>query len=63
MRESEQSGIARLPNGHQLRWEIKGGIGHIEPSTYHPKFGVSILNHCLVVKLIQSESKIMFRWL
>ena len=30
--------LAQLPNGHKVSWKIKGGVGHVKPSTYHPRF-------------------------
>ncbi len=62
MGKSGQSGSARLPTGHKVTWKIDGGIAQIKPSTYHPRFGVSTPNYCLIVKLTQSESKLLFRW-
>ncbi|MCK5717589.1 MAG: alginate lyase family protein [Thiomargarita sp.] len=55
--------VAILPNGQEIMWEIQGGVGKIQPSTYHPKFGVNLSNDCLAVTFIQSECTLIFRWL
>lgn len=40
-----------LPGGGQLRLQCTGDPLRLENSTWHPEFGVSIPNHCLVLPL------------
>ena len=53
---------ALLPNGTKVSWHVGYGKARLEPSTWHPRFGVVIPNTCLVVKLIDGTSKIRFSW-
>jgi uncharacterized heparinase superfamily protein len=55
-------GRAKLPNGNNVRWDIALGKGRIESSTWHPKFGLEILNKRLVITLIGGKSKIRLGW-
>jgi uncharacterized heparinase superfamily protein len=59
---SEEIGVAQLLSGEPITWEIVGGVGHLESSTYHPQFGMSVPNQCLTVKFSQAEVKVIFRW-
>jgi uncharacterized heparinase superfamily protein len=60
--DNRNSGTIQLPDGRNIGWEIIEGVLRLEPSTWHPRFGVSIPNTCLVVKLIKGVSKINFRY-
>ncbi len=55
-REGSLSG----PDGLTVRFLIKKGRAGVEDSTYHPEFGCSIRNQCLVVELEQGESVVVF---
>ena len=55
-------GTIQLPSGSNIVWTVIEGAGRLEKSTWHPRFGVSIPNFCLVVKLIKGKSKINFRY-
>ena len=59
---NKNSGTIQLPDLNNIKWTIIEGIGRLEESTWHPRFGVSIPNICLVVKLIKGVSKIKFRY-
>ncbi len=56
------SGEGILPDGQQFSWEADCGEIKIEPSTWHPKFGVSIKNQCLVLKLDQGQCRLKIMW-
>jgi uncharacterized heparinase superfamily protein len=43
-------GTCHIPDGQILRWHAQGGTAHVEPSTWHPAFGVSIPNQCLTLE-------------
>jgi uncharacterized heparinase superfamily protein len=59
---NKNSGTIQLPSGSIIVWTVIEGAGRLEKSTWHPRFGVSIPNICLVIKLIKGESKINFRY-
>lgn len=40
-------GTCRIPDGQVFKWCVQGGIAKVEPSTWHPAFGVAIPNQCL----------------
>lgn len=60
--ERGRTGKALLSNGVRVIWEIQRGHGRIEQSTYHPRFGESWINRCLVVDLEKGESTVRFAW-
>lgn len=57
-----QEGLIRLPGGHLIRWAIERGQARWEASSYHPAFGCSEPNQCLVVELVDGASDISFHW-
>jgi uncharacterized heparinase superfamily protein len=57
-----QTGLVQLLSGAKMTWEVEGGSGYLDSSTYHPQFGVSIPNLCLTVKFNQAVVKVIFRW-
>ena len=58
--DNTSSGTIKLLDGSIVEWKIIEGAVRLEPSTWHPRFGASIPNICLVVKLIKGVSKINF---
>lgn len=40
-----------LPDGQRFKIHCEGGTLRVEPTSWHPEFGVRIPNHCLVVPL------------
>ena len=60
--DNTTSGIIKLADGNSIEWQIIEGAVRLEPSTWHPVFGVSMPNICLVVKLVKGVSKINFRY-
>ena len=59
---SGKCGVVLLPNGREVRWRVDDGLPYFEQSTWHPRFGVSIINTCLVVKLNNGKSKFRIGW-
>ena len=55
-------GRLRLPSGQRVRWIAETGRPAIEPSTWHPRFGAAIPNHCLVVALDGGRSRLRLQW-
>lgn len=45
-----------------IEFEARGSELSIEPSNYHPQFGATIENLCLVCRLTQSSAVFRFRW-
>ena len=60
---NHKKGTALLPNGTVVSWHTNNGNAHLEPSTWHPRFGSTIPNTCLVIKLVKGSSKLRFSWL
>lgn len=44
-------GLASFDEGRQVKIVIIKGTGEVKPSTYHPEFGLSLVNLCLEVEL------------
>jgi len=59
---NESEGCARLPNGKQVYWEVKGGLGNIKASLWHPQFGVSTPNQKLEIKFEGPCMRVRFSW-
>lgn len=45
-----------------MRWRLDRGAARLEPSTWHPEFGLSLPTHRLMVRLEDGESAIAFSW-
>ena len=58
----ETSGL-RSPDGTVLAWRVRRGRARLEPSTWHPEFGVAIASQRLVVELERGESLVEFSWI
>lgn len=55
-------GQVLFSNGTAMTWCIVRGEGRLESGTWHPRFGSSISNICLTVKLIDGASMLHFSW-
>jgi uncharacterized heparinase superfamily protein len=53
---NHKSGTLLLSGNETLLWTLDHGIGELEKSTWHPKFGVSVPNFCLQINLIRGLS-------
>jgi len=60
--DNGQSGMLYLSGGQTARWDILQGVGSVQPSTYHPRFGSSEANHCLQVRFNGPEAKVLLQW-
>lgn len=60
---NQVTGIVTLPDGMTVTWQIVHGEARLESSTWHPRFGHSVDNFCLVSKLVEGVSTINFRWI
>jgi uncharacterized heparinase superfamily protein len=59
---NKNSGTIQLLDGKSIVWTVIEGAGNLVESTWHPRFGISIPNICLVIKLYKGVSKINFRY-
>lgn len=59
---SAQASSAVMPNGRRVLWEVVKGTAAVQPTTYHPRFGVAESNSGLWISFSGSESKVIFRW-
>lgn len=55
-------GAALLSCGKTVTWQLEHGDPRLERSTWHPRFGCSLPNVCLVINLIDGFSKLRFNW-
>jgi uncharacterized heparinase superfamily protein len=55
-----KAGELRTAGGRAATFAISNGRGWLEPSTYHPEFGCSVPNTCLVVELRSGLAGIAF---
>lgn len=56
------TGEGVTPNGKHFSWHVRRGRAHIEPVTWHPRFGETLVNQCLVIALHGGQSEIVFSW-
>lgn len=52
----------RTASGHTITMQVRSGAIRTEPSTYHPRFGVSQPNQCLVVDFHGQEAEYRISW-
>ena len=50
--------LLTLPGGEQLRLQCEGDPPRLEDTTWHPEFGVSIPNQCLVLPLVSGRGSL-----
>lgn len=61
LRDGRRGSIG-LANGRTLNWSAMIGTARVESSTWHPWFGESVPNCCLVVRLEQGRAATRFEW-
>lgn len=59
---NNDEGTGTLPDGKSFHWKVIRGKAHIEPASWHPCFGTSIPNFCLIVELDQGHSNLELSW-
>lgn len=57
-----QRGSIRLPGGQTACFRIAQGEGWLQPSTYHPRFGVNEANRCLALRFLGSLTEVVWEW-
>jgi uncharacterized heparinase superfamily protein len=60
--DSNQTGEFILKDGKHVRWTAEGGPARAEKTTWHPEFGKSIDNTCLVLPLVQGRAVLDVSW-
>ena len=55
-------GVALLPGIGEVNWFVEVGIAWHDVSKWHPEFGKSVQNKCLVVDLVDGKSKVCWAW-
>jgi uncharacterized heparinase superfamily protein len=60
--DGARSGRLVLPDGRGVQWLVEEGEPAIEPSTYHPQFGLSVPSCCLVNRCRRGRSRLRLRW-
>ena len=60
--ESTEAGRLILCNGHIIRWRSEGGPVQFRNSLWHPEFGVSLPSKCLVLPLVNGQSRLELLW-
>lgn len=62
-REDKSKGSIRFAGGQVLYWRASlASRVWIEPSTWHPRFGESVNNQCLVLELLNGKSELQLDW-
>lgn len=56
------TGEGVTPSGKRFSWHVRRGWARIEPATWHPRFGETLVNQCLVIALYGGQSEIVFSW-
>jgi uncharacterized heparinase superfamily protein len=51
-----------LPNGKLLSLRAEGGDFRLEQSSWHPEFGLSLPNRCLVLPFINGRASLIISW-
>jgi len=59
---SRLAGLITLPSGRTISWRACGGQAKLVNTTYHPEFGASVPNTCLIVPLAENAATIDFAW-
>ncbi|WP_429911160.1 heparinase II/III family protein [Glycocaulis sp.] len=60
--EDETQGWLTLPGGQRVRWQAKDGRARIEPSSWHPEFGASLVSQRLVLDLADGKAGLHLHW-
>lgn len=57
-----RSGILESDSGLVLKWRVLRGSVRLQPSTWHPEFGVTLPSQALLVELDDGQSNVEFSW-
>jgi len=62
LNEVDKKGFIYLRDNNKVYFEVQSGSLRIIDSTYHPEFGLSEDNKCLVLNFDSNQSKLRFFW-
>lgn len=62
VREGAFHGHLRLPGGETVRWRAEAAAIGVDAATWHPEFGSSIANECLVLTLAGGRATLHLSW-
>lgn len=48
--------------GEEMRWEVEGGEAKVEPATWHPRFGESVVTRVLAIRFTGPRCRVNFHW-
>jgi len=60
--EGGKEGYFIMPGDHRLVWRLEGGTARILPSTYHPRFGMSLPNRCVEIEIEEAMAEFTLTW-
>ncbi|MCH4543999.1 heparinase II/III family protein [Ochrobactrum sp. A-1] len=60
--EDGRSGMVGKGATTLLRWTVYRGLATLQPSTWHPEFGVSLPSQRLVIQLVDGECAMQMTW-
>ena len=52
----------KLPRGECIDFTVHGGVIQLQPATWHPGFGISVPNACIVITFRQSKVTTSMSW-
>lgn len=61
--QATDAGVIILPNGNILNWKTDGRAVSLEKSSWHPQFGISLSNICIVVQFRDGNSRFEMTWI
>jgi uncharacterized heparinase superfamily protein len=60
--DNGRAGRLTLASGRAVRWRAEGGDARLEPSSWHPQFGISLPARCLVLPLAAGRANLELDW-
>jgi uncharacterized heparinase superfamily protein len=60
--ERENQILLTLPRGQLITLAVEGGTFELRAGTWHPMFGISLPNQCLVTRMTVAKAKISMGW-
>lgn len=58
----ENEGALILQSGETLCWKVNGSVAQIHSTTWHPQFGMSVPNRCIVVPINNGSAHFRIAW-
>ena len=61
-KEGSRKGFAVFSDNRKIEWLVSVGQAYLEETSWYPKFGISIKNQCLCIKLVDGQCEILWSW-